>query len=166
MCFCVFSNPRKNGSGMCFVCFCVFSELLISGCGFVFFLSNLWEKLPRNVFYVFLCFFSELLIVWAGYSCIDTVLIFLWYCDVGWVKIYRCGSTKYLWRTGAMKARVSSSNLSLFLAIFAIFSIISFAFLLPTILYHWHSQTGDCSLWACWKNFLFLYTHNQLVLIL
>ena len=85
--------------------------------------------------------------------------MFLWYCDVGWVKIYRCGSTKYLWRTGAMKARVSSSNLSLFLAIFAIFSIISFAFLLPTILYHWHIQTGDCSLWACWKTFSF-YIHT------
>ena len=87
----------------CVLCVFVFFWTVASKLWFCVFFYNPWEKLPRHVFYVFLCFFNcwfMIIIVWAGYSCINTVLVFLWYCDVGWVNIYRRGSTKDLYWGG------------------------------------------------------------------
>ena len=92
--FCVFFNPWEKWPRHVFCVFLCFSELLLLSCGFVFF-STIHEKnCPGMCFMCFCVFFNcwfMIIIVWAGYSCINTVLVFLWYCDVGWVNIYRRG---------------------------------------------------------------------------
>ena len=88
---CFFQSTKKMAQACVLCVFVFFLNCRFQVAVLCFFSLQSMRKIAQECVLCVFVFFSELLIVWAGYSCIDTVLVFLWYCDVGWLNIYRRG---------------------------------------------------------------------------